>query len=568
MRASEHRFATWDESTICYRAWLPAAAERAVLLFHRGHEHGGRWDAVAAALAADGVACFAWDQRGHGLSDGDRGNAPDLAAVTRDADRFARHVEAAHGIPTRDTAVVASSLGAVVATAWVHDYAPPVRALVLAAAAFGVKLYVPLAIPVLRAKEKVRPGGHVKSFVRPSMLSGDAAEQRAYADDPLVSRQIAVNLLLDLADTGRRLVDDAPSMATPTLVLVAGRDWVVRRKPQVAFFRRLASPVKRLEVFPAGRHALFHDTVAPAVVATVRAFLDQCWPLDPPPVDVATAASRAEYDLLRTPSPRRWAAVRAAVGLGGVLSDGIRLGRRTGFDSGRSLDYVYADRAAGRTPVGRLVDRGYLNAIGWRGIRVRRRNLATLLRDAVDRTVAAGRPVHLLDVAAGPGRYVLDLMRDLTGTAATAELRDNEQANLDAAAALAASMGVNGVTFRRADAFDRAAVAAADPRPSVVVVSGLYELFPDDEPVRQSLAGIADATVDGGFLVYTCQPWHPQVAFIARALVNRQGKPWVMRRRPQAEMDDLVRTAGFEKVDQLIDRWGIFTVAVARRVRA
>ena len=72
---------------------------------------------------------------------------------------------------------------------------------------------------------------------------------------------------------------------------------------------------------------------------------------------------------------------------------------------------------------------------------------------------------------------------------------------------------------------------------------------------------------DGGYLIYTCQPWHPQVEFIARTLTNREGRPWIMRRRTQAEMDALVRAAGFEKVDQDVDPWGIFTVSLARRVR-
>jgi len=30
-------------------------------------------------------------------------------------------------------------------------------------------------------------------------------------------------------------------------------------------------------------------------------------------------------------------------------------------------------------------------------------------------------------------------------------------------------------------------------------------------------------------------------------------------------MDQLVRDAGFEKIDQRIDQWGIFTVSLARR---
>jgi hypothetical protein len=123
------------------------------------------------------------------------------------------------------------------------------------------------------------------------------------------------------------------------------------------------------------------------------------------------------------------------------------------------------------------------------------------------------------------------------------------------------------VTVTRGDAFDRAALAAIAPQPTIAIVSGLYELFPENEPILRSLRGLADAVEPGGHLIYTNQPWHPQVEFIARTLKNREGRPWIMRRRTQAEMDELVRTAGFEKVCQESDPWGIFTVSVARRAR-
>ena len=560
--ATDHRFTSFDGTALAYRAWLPTGpATRAVLLFHRGHEHGRRWAGFVAGLSlGEGVAVFAWDQRGHGRSDGDRGRAPSLAAVVRDADLWARHVAATHGVATADTAVVASSLGAVVATAWVHDYGPPVRALVLAAAAFAVKLYVPLAVPALRAKEAVRPGGQVRSFVRSSMLTGDPAERAAYDADPLIFKQIAVNLLLDAADTGRRLVADAGAITTPTLVLVAGRDWVVRRKPQVEFFRRCGATVKRLEFFPGGRHAMFNDTVAAAAIDVTRSFLAGQFAAGPLPPAGPTAASIVEHDLLRTPSAStKWRGVRAAVRVGGLFSDGLRLGRSSGFDSGRTLDYVYANQSAGRTVVGRWVDRAYLNAIGWRGIRVRRQHLGELLRLAV-----GTGPAHVLDVAAGAGRYVLDVLRDVPNV--TAELRDYRSDNLDAARRLAAELGVaDRVTFTAADAFDRATVAAASPRPTVAIVSGLFELFGDNAKVAASLAGLGEAVADGGALIYTGQPWHPQVEFIARALTNHVGQPWVMRRRSVAELDALVAAAGFDKAEQRIDRWGIFTVSLARR---
>ena len=73
-----------------------------------------------------------------------------------------------HGISLENTAVIASSVGAVIAAAWVHDFAPPLRGMVLAAPALRVKLYVPLAVPVLRLREKFLPGGSNVTRLRQS----------------------------------------------------------------------------------------------------------------------------------------------------------------------------------------------------------------------------------------------------------------------------------------------------------------------------------------------------------------------------------------------------------------
>ena len=84
--------------------------------------------------------------------------------------------------------------------------------------------------------------------------------------------------------------------------------------------------------------------------------------------------------------------------------------------------------------------------------------------------------------------------------------------------------------------------------------------------MTRSLSGMFEAVESGGFLIYTCQPWHPQLELIARTLTShRAQQAWVMRRRTQAEMDELVCHAGFEKIEQWTDDWGIFTVSLAAR---
>lgn len=569
--AAERTFRSWDGTELFYRHW-PGRSPRALLLFHRGHEHSGRLTELVRDLDLADFHCFALDARGHGRSPGVRGYADDLADLVRDAECFARHVAGESGIAAEDTVVLAHSVGAVVAAAWVHDYAPPIRAMVLATPAFRVKLYIPGAVPALRLKNALFGRGFVQSYVKAGMLTHDPAQAAAYAADPLVFRQIADNILLDLFDTSTRLLDDAGAVHAPALILAAGSDWIVHVKAQRRFFDGLSSVRKEWELYPGFGHALFHERDRLLPIARARDFIVRAFDWPPTPVD-AVRYTQAEYDRLAhpppTPSLRRacFAVARAALSTVGRLSDGVRLGWETGFDSGLSLDYVYANRPRGLTTLGRQIDRIYLGSVGWRGIRQRKIHLEAMLEDALWRVHAEGRPAVVLDIACGAGRYVLETIRRIEGAPVTVLLRDWTEANLVAARALAAELGLRDVHAVRADAFDRDALAAVVPQPTVAIVSGLYELFPDNGPVRASLAGLADAMPDGGRLLYTGQPWHPQIEFIARVLINREGKPWIMRRRTQAELDALVREAGFEKISQRVDRWGIFTVSMARRRR-
>jgi alpha-beta hydrolase superfamily lysophospholipase/SAM-dependent methyltransferase len=572
MDAAEETMTSWDGTELFYRAWLPNGKRmrKALLLFHRGHEHSGRWQETVDALGLDDVAYFAWDARGHGRSPGQRGAARDLTDVIKDVDAFVRHVAERYDLTLENMIVLAHSLAAVTVGAWVHDYAPPIRALILATAAFEVRLYIPLAIPALRLQQKVIGTGKVTSYVRATMLTHDPIEAARYESDPLIFRQIAINLLLDLHDTAQRLLGDAGAIHVPTLVLAAGRDWVVGLEAQRQFFDRLSSPVKRMHVFPSMYHAIFHERDRAQVIERTRTFILEQFAQRAPVVSLRAADRYGytweEYERLKLRSGPQFLAAWAALRIGGRLSKGIDLGWESGFDSGRSLDYVYENRPQGSSRLGKFIDATYLNSIGWRGIRQRKLNLGKALREVIEKLHTEGRPIRILDIAAGAGRYVLETMHALPGIPISATLRDNQQENVDVARALAKEFELENVSVGVGDAFDRAALASFTPRATIGIVSGLYELFPSNDAVVGSLGGLAAAIEPGGYLIYTNQPWHPQLEFIACVLRNHEGKRWIMRRRTTAEIDELVRAEGFEKWTMEIDRWGMFSVAVARRI--
>lgn len=259
---------------------------------------------------------------------------------------------------------------------------------------------------------------------------------------------------------------------------------------------------------------------------------------------------------------------RASMGLGKSLSDGVKLGFDSGFDSGSTLDYVYRNTPTGKGGLGRMIDTNYLNSIGWRGIRQRKLNVEELLRLAMAKLRGEGREIRIVDIAAGHGRYILEALQGVSPLPESILLRDYSDINVRDGGALIREKGLGDIAqFVKGDAFDRLDLAALEPKPTLAVVSGLYELFADNGMVGNSLAGLAEAVEPGGYLVYTGQPWHPQLELIARALTShRQGQAWVMRRRSQAEMDQLVEAAGFRKIAQRVDEWGIFTVSLAQKI--
>ncbi|MDF3865001.1 bifunctional alpha/beta hydrolase/class I SAM-dependent methyltransferase [Pseudomonas denitrificans (nom. rej.)] len=582
--SSNHHFVTHDGVELFYRHW-PAAAgsdepRRTVLLFHRGHEHSGRIGHLADELDLPGFDVFAWDARGHGQSPGARGDSPSFGTSVRDVQTFVEHIASTYGIAISDMAVVAQSVGAVVASTWVHDYAPPIRSLVLASPAFKVKLYVPFARPGLKLARWWRGNFFVNSYVKAKFLTHDPERIASYDSDQLIAKAISVNVLLGLYEAADRVVADAQAIQVPTQLLISGSDFVVHRKPQQRFFDNLGTARKELHILP----GFFHDTLGELnrgqATTRARRFILECFARQPELADLRDADrfgyTCAEAEALATPLPAwsirdlYWRATRANIRLGRLLSDGINLGFQTGFDSGSTLDYVYRNQPAGAGPVGRKIDRTYLESAGWRGIRQRKVNIEELLRLAMASLREQGREVRILDIAAGHGRYILEALQGLETLPESVLLRDYSELNVREGSALIERLGLKErARFVQGDAFDGADLAAVEPKPTLAVVSGLYELFADNAMVSGSLAGLGEAVEEGGYLIYTGQPWHPQLELIARALTShRAGQAWVMRRRTQREMDQLVAAAGFRKLAQRIDEDGIFTVSLARRERS
>lgn len=254
----------------------------------------------------------------------------------------------------------------------------------------------------------------------------------------------------------------------------------------------------------------------------------------------------------------KWALMRLLMTTAGRLSKGIRIGYHHGFDSGTMLDYVYVNESHGLLGIGRLIDRAYLNAVGWRAIRARRALLHDVLREEV--SARAGRAL-ILDVAAGPGRYLQDLAREQPEVQVVC--RDLADDGLRLGASQAAERGLTNIVYERGDAFDPAPL---DRPADIIVVSGLYELILDRELVAKSVRRLRDLLADDGVLVFTTQTRHPQLEFIANVLPNRDGALWVMECRSAEQAHAWALDAGFTDVVSRMEKVGLFAITTATTV--
>ena len=601
--SGESCFNAYDGTAIYYRYWLTmpiadiksqAAIQslRQVILLHRGHEHSGRLAELGVQFARAGYQVFAWDARGNGRSGGIKDHADSVTELERDLNDFVQLVRAQTGIAIEDTLIVASSIGAVLAAAWVHDYAPNIRGMILGTPALNIRLYMPFAIPTLKVARTLGMMSRVSSYVKAQVLTHDKDAQEAYNADPLISSSISTDLLIDTHATGQRLLDDAAAITAPVFVLCAGKDYVVDKQAERDFYEAINTPIKRWQLYPDSYHAIFHENNKADVFADCLDFAEQVFATSVQIPDLNNAhlasASKDKVDRLAIkPFNPSFAITRFAMQKFGHVSQAISAGLEHGFDSGSSLDQVYSNTPSGRGAVGRAIDKFYLNNIGWQGIRVRREHLLELAGEAIihlqmqkeaqdgQHAFIFEQPNHvprsytpkLLDIASGHGAYVFDLLEKFDNL--HAELRDYETHNVQALQSKAErlNMGNRVVTYQK-DAFDSSSYHNSDadtPAFDIAIASGVFELFSDNTLLATALAGMYASLQAGGYLIYTNQPWHPEQEFISKTLNNHRGSSWVMRCRSQAEMDQLVERAGFEKVSMRIDKFGIFTVSLAKK---
>jgi acylglycerol lipase len=288
-----------DGSQLPYSAWLPQGPPRCVILgLHGFGDYSfNAFDIPAPAFTTQGVAVYAYDQRGFGAAP-HRGLWPGVPTLVGDCAAVVALIAERHpGVPIF---VLGESMGAAVA-------------LVLAASrpSLPVTGYI-LSAPGVRGRASMssfsRTTLEIASRLIPAVGFSGAAPgfspsdnedaMRRWSRDPLTAKEFRVDLVYGLVDLMDQALEAATGFDRRALVLYGARDRIVPPDP----LRRLlasmpASPDRRIAYYREGHHLLLRDRGRALVIGDIIAWLDQ------PGVPLPSGADHAAEE---------WLAVKAA----------------------------------------------------------------------------------------------------------------------------------------------------------------------------------------------------------------------------------------------------------------
>jgi acylglycerol lipase len=274
---SGDRFIAADGAALPLRAWLPDAAPGAVILaLHGLNDYSNAFALPAPALTAQGIALYAYDQRGFGAAPL-AGRWAGNDAMVRDAVLAAALLRQRY--PTTPLYLLGESMGGAVAIlAATGPRRAPVDGVILAAPAVWGRqtMNVFERVGVWFARQMPAIELSQRSLPHPLQASDNIAMLRALGADPLVLKTARTDTLAGVVDLMSAALARAPLLAVPALVLYGEKDEIVPRDALAAFVDSLpqaAQRRQRIALYPNGYHMLLRDLQGATVLTDIAAWL-------------------------------------------------------------------------------------------------------------------------------------------------------------------------------------------------------------------------------------------------------------------------------------------------------
>lgn len=256
---SEGAFVGVSGLRMAFRAWEAHNARAALVVVHGLGEHAGRYAEFGTRLASFGISTYAFDMRGHGLSEGRRGHVSSFDVFLQDVDRFRREVEglADHRVPLF---LLGQSMGGLIALRYQEEYHGRFRGAIICSPWLATAMEVPrwkaMVAPMLA---RLAPALPMRHGLRAEDLSRDAAVVDEYRSDPLVHGIITPRTFAEVSSAMGLALQRSDRIQQPLLLLLGDADHVVDTGRSLSFARSLAAADVTIKVYPGRYHELLNE---------------------------------------------------------------------------------------------------------------------------------------------------------------------------------------------------------------------------------------------------------------------------------------------------------------------
>ena len=244
------------------REWRVDSSIVTVALCHGYGEHAGRYAHVGARLNQHSISLVGADLRGHGLSDGERGYVQHFSDYHRDLEAILIAARRCSG--NGQIALLAHSLGGLIACDWLlsRGESADLLGLVISSPFLGLTPSSELAARMTRPLTQIARRLSVPANFSGKDLCRDPEMVQRRDEDPLVNRRIVLSTITDALNAAEVVCASADRLATPTLLLYAGSDWIVSAESTERFAEHLRMPDRTAERLPGFFHEILNEPAA------------------------------------------------------------------------------------------------------------------------------------------------------------------------------------------------------------------------------------------------------------------------------------------------------------------
>ena len=237
---------------------VPPEPKAGLIVVHGIAEHAERYRHVAEALASRGIACFAYDQRGHGKHPGVRTHVADFAQFAADLESVGQNIRARHS--SLPLFVWGHSMGSIVVALAAVDGLRWARGIITTGCALDALPKLDgLAGGALRLAAVLAPRLRISLGIDATALMQVEEFQREHMNDPLVPRTASLKLLYGFALACRRCRSDARKIMLPWLAVHGEADKVCPLSGSRALLAALGSSDKQLVTYPGLLHEVHNE---------------------------------------------------------------------------------------------------------------------------------------------------------------------------------------------------------------------------------------------------------------------------------------------------------------------